>query len=53
MKTIEEVKEQLQEDLLTLFEGFGINEAMDKEDYERFKNATSDIVLKNLNNLKV
>lgn len=49
---IKELKEQIQEDLLCLFEGFGIEEAMDEQDYEKFKNAMSDIVISNLNKLK-
>jgi hypothetical protein len=50
MKLIE-VKEQLQEDILSILEGFGIDEAMDKQDYERIRNAMCDAVIANLNKL--
>jgi hypothetical protein len=51
MKLIE-VKEQLQEDILSILEGFGIEEAMDEVDYERIKNALCDSVIYNLDKLK-
>lgn len=46
-----EVKEQLQEDILSILEGFGIEEAMDEQDYERIKNALCDSVIFNLDKL--
>lgn len=51
MKLIE-VKQQLQEDILSILEGWGIEEAMDEEDYERIKNALCDSVIHNLDKLK-
>lgn len=48
-----EVKEQLQEDILSILEGFGIEEAMDERDYERIKNAICDTIIANLDRLKV
>ena len=50
MKLIE-VKQQLQEDILSILEGFGIEEAMDEQDYERIKNAMCDAVIANLDKL--
>ena len=49
--TIKEIKEQLQEDIISILEGFGIEEAMDEKDYERIKNAMCDAVIANLNRL--
>lgn len=48
---IKEVKEQLQEDILSILEGFGIEEAMDTRDYENIKNAICDSIISNLNKL--
>lgn len=48
---LNEVKEQLQEDILSIIEGFGIIEAMEKQDYERMKDALCDAVIANLNRL--
>ena len=48
---LREVKEQLQEDILSILEGWGIEEAMNKEDYERIKNALCDSVIFNLDKL--
>jgi hypothetical protein len=48
---LREVKEQLQEDILSILEGFGIDEAMDEQDYERIKNAMCDAVIANLDKI--
>ena len=46
-----EVKEQMQEDILCLLEGFEIESIMDPQDYEALKNNLCQIVIDNLNNL--
>lgn len=48
---LREVKEQLQEDLLSLLEGIGIDEALPEQDYENLKTEVCDIVITNLNKL--
>ena len=48
---IREVKEQLQEDILSILEGWGINEALDEIDYEKLKNSLCDAVISNLDKL--
>lgn len=48
---IKQVKEQLQEDILSILDGFRANEDMDKGDYEDFKNALCKAVIDNLNKL--
>ena len=50
MKLIE-VKQQLQEDILSILEGFGIEDVMDEDDYEGIKNALCDSVIFNLDKL--
>ena len=37
--SIKEAKEQLQEDVLTILEGFGVDEAMEGSDYNNLVNA--------------
>ena len=49
--TIQEVKEQTQEDLLCLLESMGLDEALDPRDWESLKTEVCDIVITNLNNL--
>ena len=49
--TPKEVKEQLQEDILSILEGFRADEEMDKGDYEDFKAALCQAVIDNLNKL--
>jgi hypothetical protein len=49
--TIKEVKEQLQEDILCVLEGMGIEEALDPRDWENLKNEVCDIIITNINNL--
>ena len=46
-----EVKEQLQEDVLTILEGFGIDEALEGKDYNNLVNALCDAIITNLNKL--
>jgi hypothetical protein len=48
---LREVKEQLQEDILSVLDSFRANEDMDKGDYEDFKDALCDAVIKNLDKI--
>lgn len=48
---LEEVKEQLQEDVLTILEGFGIDEAMEGADYNKLVSALCDTIITNINKL--
>jgi len=48
---IKEVKEQLQEDVLSILEGFGIDEAMDSDDYNNLVSVLGDAIITNLNKL--
>lgn len=50
--TPKQVKEQLQEDVLTILEGFGIDEAMEGADYNNLVSALCDAIIANLNKLK-
>ena len=50
--TIKEVKEQVQEDILTILEGYGVDEAMEGGDYNNLVSALCDQVVHNLNKLK-
>jgi hypothetical protein len=50
--TTDEVKEQMQEDLMSLLEGFGIREAMGSVDWEALNISICDIVINNINKLK-
>ena len=52
MSTKQIVKEQMQEDLLSLLEGMGIDEALDPQDWENLKNEVCDIVVTGVNNIK-
>jgi hypothetical protein len=45
-------KAQMQEDILTILEGFGIDEAMEGTDYNNLVTALCDVVVKGLNQLK-
>lgn len=49
---LKEVKEQMQEDLLSLLDGIGLEEVLSENDYENLKNEMCDIVISNLNKLK-
>jgi hypothetical protein len=50
--TVQEVKEQLQEDILSTLEGFGVDEAMEGSDYNSLVSTLCDIVISNINKLK-
>ena len=52
MNQIQQVKEQLQEDVLTILEGFGVDEAMEGQDYNNLVTALCETILSNLNNIK-
>ena len=49
---ITEVQEQLQEDMLCLLEGVGLEDALDPRDWEALKTEVCEIVITNLNKLK-
>lgn len=44
--TEKELKEQAQEDILTILEGFGVDEAMEGGDYNNMVSALCDVVIK-------
>ena len=46
--TIIEVKQQLQEDLLSIVDAFDLEDFLDEADYENLKNALCDSVIRNL-----
>mgnify|MGYP003338754664 CR=1 FL=1 len=45
----QELKEQLQNDVLTILEGFGVDEAMEGRDYNHMVNAICDSIINNVN----
>jgi len=45
--TIKELKAQLQEDILSILEGFGVDEAMEGGDYNNMVSAMCDAVIHN------
>jgi len=47
-----ELKEQLQEDIFSILDGFGVAEAMDANDFKRMSFFISDTILANVNKLK-
>ncbi len=49
--TIQETQEQLQEDLLSLLEGIGVEDALDPNDWENLKNEVCEIVISRLKQL--
>lgn len=51
MNTLE-LKEQLQEDVLTILEGFGVDEAMEGVDYNNLVNSLCDTIINRLNQIK-
>jgi hypothetical protein len=50
--TTKELKEQLQEDILSVLEGWGVSEALDPNDWEKLKDTVCDIIISNVNKLK-
>ena len=46
--TIQETQEQLQEDLLSLLEGVGLEDALDPNDWENLKSEVCEIVISRL-----
>lgn len=51
MKKIRDAKEQLQEDILTILEGFRVDEALDGEDYNQMVTELCRAAIRNLNSL--
>lgn len=52
MSTKQLVKEQMQDDLLSLLEGMGLEEALNPRDWENLKNEVCDIVITGINNIE-
>ena len=50
---IKELKEQLQNDILTVLEGFGVDDALEGAEYNGMVTALCDAVIKNVNKLKI
>jgi hypothetical protein len=48
--TQQEIQEQLQNDILSIIDGFNIEKLMKSNDYEKMKNAICDCILKNIKN---
>jgi hypothetical protein len=51
MPNHEVIKQQLQEDVLTILEGFGVDKSMGGQDYDNMATALCDAIIYNLNNL--
>jgi len=49
--SIKEAKEQLQEDVLTILEGFGVDGAMEGSDYNNLVNVLCDTIVNKLNKI--
>lgn len=49
--TPSEVKEQLQQDILTILEGFDMEDIMDEDDYEAMKDKLCNSVITNIDKL--
>jgi len=47
-----ELKEQLQEDVLTILEGFGVDEAIELKDYNNLVTTLCETIIVNVNKLK-
>lgn len=47
--TLDELKEQIQIDLMCLLENFGVEEVMEKEDYQKLKDLICDSIITNVN----
>jgi hypothetical protein len=52
MNTKQLVKEQMQEDLLSLLEGMGLDEALNPKDWEALQREVCDIVVTGINNIE-
>jgi len=47
-----EIKEQLQEDVLTILESWGIDESMTGQDYNNIVTTLCDMIIQNINKLE-
>jgi len=47
-----EIKEQLQEDVLTILESWGIDESMTGQDYNNMVTTLCDMIIQNINKLE-
>ena len=52
MSTKQLVKEQMQEDILSLLEGMGLDEALSQPDWESLQNEICDIIITGINNIE-
>lgn len=50
--TPQDIQEQLQEDILSILEGFTVKEVMNSQDYEKMKDALCNAVIDNIKKLK-
>jgi PHD/YefM family antitoxin component YafN of YafNO toxin-antitoxin module len=50
--TIKEAKEQTQQDILSVLDGWEIGSLMSTKEYEKLKNALYDVVINNLDKIK-
>jgi hypothetical protein len=51
MDTKQLVKEQMQEDILSLLEGMGLDEVLSPTDWDNLKNEVYDIIIMGINNI--
>ena len=49
--SVKELKEQMQEDILSLLEGIGLEDALSSNDWENLKNEVCEIIITNINKL--
>lgn len=50
--TTSEIKEQLQEDILTILEGFGIDGCLEQSDFDKLTTMICNAVIHNVNQLE-
>ena len=49
--TQQEIQEQLQQDILSILEGFGIEEIMKNQDYEKMKDVICNAIISHINKI--
>lgn len=50
---LRELQEQLQEDVISILTGFGIDEAMDSSDYQKLESALCEAIIHNINKVSL
>jgi len=50
--TVNEIKEQMQEDVMSLLESFGIKETMNNRDWDTLNTLVCDMIINYINELK-